>query len=137
LLHPQILCLDVGPFKGGQVNYSECKDSTTALLSDILPKDGKRFVFKYTYDMGYKWEHELRFEGAVKPNQKIKYPICLKGERSCPPEDCGGEMGYEHLLEVLSDPKHEEYLDLRRWAGDFVPERLDAKATTAQMREYN
>jgi hypothetical protein len=118
-------------------NYPECKDSLTTLLSDILPKDGKRFVFKYTYDMGDNWEHEVIFEGVVNPNKKIKYPICLEGERACPPEDCGGEMGYEHLLEVLADPKHEEYLDLRQWAGDFDPERFDAKATTAQMREYN
>jgi hypothetical protein len=118
-------------------NYPECKDSTTALLSDILPKDRKRFVFKYTYDMGDNWEHEVIFEGVVQPNRKIKYPICLEGERACPPEDCGGEMGYEHLLEVLGDPKHEEYLDLRQWAGNFDPERFDAQATTWQMREYN
>jgi hypothetical protein len=118
-------------------NYPECKDSTTTLLSDILPKDSKRFVFKYTYDMGDNWEHEVIFEGVVKPNRKIKYPICLEGERACPPEDCGGEMGYEHLLEVLGDPKHEEYLDLRQWAGNFDPERFDAKTATWQMREYN
>ena len=118
-------------------NYPECKDSLTTLLSDILPKGGKRFVFKYTYDMGDNWEHEVLFEGVVKPSRKTKYPICLEGERACPPEDCGGEMGYEHLLEVLADPKHEEYLDLRQWAGDFDPERFDAKATTWQMREYN
>lgn len=116
---------------------TQCKDSLTTLLSDILPKERERFVFKYTYDMGDNWEHEVIFEDVVKPNRKIKYPICLEGERACPPEDCGGEMGYEHLLEVLSDPKHEEYLDLRRRAGDFDPERFDAEATTAQMREYN
>jgi hypothetical protein len=74
---------------------------------------------------------------VVKPNRKIKYPICLEGERACPPEDCGGEMGYELLLEVLADPMHEEYLDLRQWAGDFDPERFDAKIATWQMREYN
>jgi len=118
-------------------NYPECKDSLTTLLSDILPKDGKRFVFKYTYDMGDNWEHEVIFEGVVNPNKKIKYPICLEGDRACPPEDCGGEMGYEHLLEVLADPKHEEYLDLRQWAGNFDPGRFDAKAATWQMREYN
>ena len=102
-----------------------------------MPEDGTRFVFKYTYDLGDNWEHEVLFEGVVKPDRKIKYPICLEGERACPPEDCGGEMGYEHLLEVLSDPKHEEYLDLRQWAGDFDPERFSAKITTWQMREYN
>jgi hypothetical protein len=134
---------DVGPDRYGipsqidDPNYPECKDSTTVLLSDILPKDGKRFGFKYTYDMGDNWEHEVLFEGVVTSHKKIKYPICLEGERACPPEDCGGQMGYEHLLEVLADPKNEEYLDLRRWAGDFDPERFDAQITTWQMREYN
>ena len=134
---------DIGPERYGipseidDPNYPGCKDSTTVLLSDILPKDGKRFVFKYTYDMGDNWEHEVLFEGIVKPSRKSKYPICLEGERACPPEDCGGEMGYEHLLEVLADPKHEEYIDLRRWAGKFEPERFSAEEATAQMREYN
>ena len=117
--------------------YPECKDSTTTLLSDILPKDGTRFIFKYTYDMGDNWEHEVLFEGAVEQSRKIKYPICLEGDRACPPEDCGGEMGYEHLLEVLADPKHEEYLDLHQWAGDYDPERFSAEDATAQMRKYN
>jgi hypothetical protein len=57
--------------------------------------------------------------------------------RCRPPEDCGGEMDYEHLLEVLADPEHEESLDLRQWGGDFDPERVDAQWTTGQMREYN
>jgi len=118
-------------------NYPECKDSTTTLLSDILPKDGKRFIFKYTYDFGDNWEHEVLFEGIVKQDRKSKYPICLEGDRACPPEDCGGEMGYEHLLEVLSNPKHEEYLDLRQWAGDYDPEQFSADTATTQMREYN
>lgn len=134
---------DIGPDRYGirsqidDPNDPNCKESTTTLLSDLLPKDGERFVFKYTYDFGDNWEHEVLFEGVVNPNRKIKYPICLEGERCCPPHDCGGEMGYEHLLKVLADPKHEEYLDLRQWAGDFDPERFDAKAKTWQMREYN
>jgi len=112
-------------------------DSKKIMMSDIVPKDGKKIAFRYTYDFGDNWEHEVLFEGIVEPDPKTKYPICLEGERACPPEDCGGEMGYEHLLEVLNDPKHEEYLDLRQWAGDFNPERFSAKIATWQMREYN
>jgi hypothetical protein len=46
-------------------------------------------------------------------------------------------MGDEHLLKVLVNRKHEEHLDLRQWAGNFDPERFDAKIATWQMREYN
>jgi hypothetical protein len=30
----------------------ECRDSTKARLRQLLPKDGKPFAFKYTYDLG-------------------------------------------------------------------------------------
>jgi len=46
---------------------------------------------------------------------KQKYPLCIAGERACPPEDCGGQPGYEHLLEVLRQPKHPERTEMVEW----------------------
>lgn len=46
-------------------------------------------------------------------------------------------MGYEHFLKVLADEKDDEYLELRRWAGDSDPERFDAKAASWQVRADN
>ncbi len=55
-----------------------------------------------------------------------EYPACLAGRRRCPPEDCGGPWGYEHLLQVLADPKHEEHAELLEWVGGrFDPEDFD------------
>jgi hypothetical protein len=39
-------------------------------------------------------------------------PVCVAGERHCPPEDVGGVPGYQEFLEVVFDPSHEEF-DLR------------------------
>ena len=66
-------------------------------LRALLPKDGKPFAFKDTYDLGDNWEHEVLFEGVVEPPKKTRLPICIEGERACPPEDCGGEGGCEIL----------------------------------------
>ena len=56
----------------------------------------------------------------------VHYPLCLTGKRACPPEDCGGPWGYEHLLEVLRDPQHEEHDELIEWVGDPLdPEAFD------------
>lgn len=63
--------------------------------------------------------------------------VCLEGERACPPDDCGGEPGYDHLLDVLADPTHDEYEDLRQWSGNFDPERVNPKDATRRMREYS
>jgi len=65
----------------------ECADSTRTLLSDILPKNGKRFAFKYEYGFGDGWEHEVLFEGCLPADPKTKYPHCLEGARACPPDE--------------------------------------------------
>ena len=55
-----------------------------------------------------------------------KYPICLDGERACPPEDCGGIGGYENFLEIIRDPQHEEHGSMLTWVGGkFDPEKFD------------
>ncbi len=106
---------DVGPDRHGVPSMldmeerPECKDSSKTRLSSLLPRDGKPFAFKYSYDLGDNWEHEFLFEGVVAYPRRIKYPVCVEGERACPPEDCGGPGGYERLLKVLADPAHKEH----------------------------
>lgn len=114
----------------------ECIDSTKKNLSQILPKGGKRFVFKYEYDFGDGWEHEVLFEGSPKVDPKAKYPICLEGEHACPPEDCGGVWGYDDFLEAINDPKHEEHESMLEWIGGrFDPEEFDSRTATKKMRQ--
>ncbi|MCB9925604.1 MAG: plasmid pRiA4b ORF-3 family protein [Planctomycetaceae bacterium] len=114
----------------------ECVDSTKTNLSQILPKTGKRFSFKYEYDFGDGWEHEVLFEGSPPVDPKAKYPLCLEGERACPPEDCGGVWGYGDFLEAISNPKHEEHDNMLEWIGGrFDPEEFDPKASTKEMKK--
>jgi len=58
----------------------------------------------------------------------IKYPVCIGGQRHCPPEDCGGTAGYEEFIEAISDPQHEEHDSYLEWVGgSFDPEAFDLK----------
>lgn len=114
----------------------ECVDSTKTLLSTILPKTGKRFDFKYEYDFGDGWEHEVLFEGTPPVDPKAKYPLCLEGERACPPEDCGGVWGYADFLKAIRNPKHAEHENMLEWiGGQFDPEKFDAKRATKEMKK--
>jgi hypothetical protein len=111
-------------------------DETTVMISDVLPASG-RARWRYEYDFGDDWIHEIQFEAWPERAAKTKYPLCVDGARACPPEDCGGPYGYEHLLYVLSDPdeeRHEEYLE---WYGKLDPESFDAKQATRAMRRLN
>lgn len=71
--------------------------------------------FDYLYDFGDGWEHDVEVLGPGDAQ-----PGCRYGEGACPPEDCGGPVGYAELLEVLADPTHEEHADLRAWAGELA-----------------
>ncbi len=109
------------------------EDSTTTLLSDILP-GSKRFRFNYEYDFGDGWDHEVLFEGCPKLEPGRKYPLCVEGERSRPPEDIGGVYGYANFLEAIRDDNHERHQEmLERVGGSFDPEAFNAESTTKRM----
>ncbi len=114
----------------------ECVDSTTTMLSEILPTTSKRFAFKYEYDFGDGWEHEVMFEGGPPLDPKAKYPLCVEGELACPPEDCGGVWGYGDFLEAIRNPKHEEHESMLEWVGgSFDPEKFDPAHATKEMKQ--
>lgn len=95
---------------------------TEVRLDEVLAGPGDRMV--YEYDFGDSWAHTIRLE-EVRPAGPEGVPTtCLGGERACPPEDCGGVPGYDHLCETASrldrglpvDPWPVE------WLGRMFPE---------------
>src|SRR5262249_38281698 len=115
------------------MNY---RDSTRTMVSDILPKRGKRIGFEYEYDFGDSWYHEVLFEGQVKPEEGKKYPLLVEGERACPPEDVGGVWGYQEFVEAIQNSDSDQHDELLEWVGGkFAPEAFDAKKATKAMKK--
>ncbi|MGW5576269.1 plasmid pRiA4b ORF-3 family protein [Micromonospora chokoriensis] len=105
-------------------------------LEQVASGVGDRF--RYTYDFGDSWEHEIVVE-KVLPRQAIAYPRCTGGRRAAPPDDCGGVWGYAELVEVLGDPGHPDHGDRLEWFGlasaaDFQPARFDAAEITQALQ---
>jgi hypothetical protein len=98
----------------------EPEDSVT--LWQLLEQE--KSWLRYTYDMGDSWDHKILLEKILAPDPKLTYPICIKGKRACPPEDCGGAWRYMTLLEIFSDPSHPEYAEMIQ----YFPEGIDAEA---------
>lgn len=83
-------------------------------------------AMNYVYDFGDNWVHHVVLEKILPYQKDGRYPICIDGKRACPPEDCGGPWGYEHVLAVAKDSSHEEYNDIMEWLGDdFDAEEFD------------
>jgi len=102
-------------------------DYVKTKISDLLKKEKDKIV--YEYDFGDGWEHDVLLEKILPFDEKLKYPVCLAGKMNCPPEDCGGVWGYSDLLEILKNPKHEEYDSYIEWLGGaFDPEHFDKEA---------
>ncbi|MFZ0059127.1 MAG: plasmid pRiA4b ORF-3 family protein [Acidimicrobiales bacterium] len=91
--------------------------------------------FKYEYDFGDSWGHEVVVEGVSWSPVALKFGVCLDGQNACPPEDVGGTGGYADFLEALADPLHEEHDNYLVWVGyKFDPEAFELGAANAALQ---
>jgi len=105
-------------------------------LNSLLKRTKDKLT--YEYDFGDGWKHEILLEKILPFDESLKYPVCLAGKMSCPPEDCGGVWGYSDMLEILKDPEHEEYEKYLEWlGGDFDPEDFDKDEVNEMLRTKN
>jgi hypothetical protein len=115
--------------RGGDFDH----DSRSARLSDLAEQGHVRF--RYDYDFGDEWQHVIEIEKTLPAEKGGYYPRCVKGERACPPEDCGGPYEYPYFLEKLQDPKHEEHDDILEWIDDgFDPDKFDLEKVNDELR---
>ncbi|HYN96179.1 MAG TPA: plasmid pRiA4b ORF-3 family protein [Pilimelia sp.] len=108
------------------------RDELDHRLDAVAAKGGR---FAYTYDFGDWWEHQVAVEDVFVADPDERYPVCVDGERACPPEDVGGASGYSELLAALADPAHPDHARLRDWLGrPFDPERFTPGAADTLLR---
>jgi hypothetical protein len=100
-----------------------------ALLGDTIRE------FEYEYDFGDSWHHRIVVESMTEPKVDRPFPLCVAGERACPPEDVGGIPGYLDFLEVIANPNHEEHESMLAWVGGaFDPEGFDINSVNRELR---
>lgn len=58
--------------------------------------DGVGYQLFYEYDFGDRWEHVLTLEKLLV--REVSEPLCMAGNRACPPEDSGGPWIYDEFL---------------------------------------
>lgn len=108
------------------------RDEHSVKLPQVLIFEQQRA--RYTYDFGDDWEHELIVERLFQERPELPLPICLNGERACPPEDCGGIWGYAMVCEALAHPADPDLSEFADWVEpDFAPDVFDLARVNRQL----
>jgi hypothetical protein len=84
--------------------------------------------FGCEYDFADSWHHDIVIEQTM-PSVGAGTPHLIDGAGACPPEDCGGSGGSEHLVEVLANASHEEHDETLEWVGG-APTTLACSTST-------
>jgi Plasmid pRiA4b ORF-3-like protein len=125
-------------------------DARKVRIGDLKLRRVERFT--YEYDFGDSWVHDIRIEATLPIDPAKRYPVCVAGKCSAPPEDCGGPVAfmenrwqYEAMgsgesrdeLEGLIDDVDEEWEIARRYhPGGFdrraINQALAALASSVQ-----
>ncbi|HUY88071.1 MAG TPA: plasmid pRiA4b ORF-3 family protein [Pirellulales bacterium] len=103
---------------------AEMVDEATVLISQLAPANKRKVRFKYEYDFGDSWLHEILVEKCPPPEPGARFPRCVEGERAGPPEDIGGAWGYAELLEDLGKPPRRREHPYFEGGAKFDPEKF-------------
>ncbi len=88
----------------------------------------------YTYDFGDDWRHVNLVESVAAAETATGYPRFIAGANRAPPEDVGGQPGFEHFLNVMADPAHSEHADITQWYGStFNPKDIAETEITLRV----
>ncbi len=102
----------------------DMRDEKRVKLNQVVQREKAKFL--YLYDFGDSWEHSILVEKVLPREPEVSYPLCVKGKRACPPEDCGGPWGYAEFLEAIQNPEHPEHESFVEWiGGEFNSEACD------------
>lgn len=109
------IVMDDDPETMEYLNFDEfeIRQERLVALEEIFPTYGE---VVYEYDFGDSWEHTITLEKIVKSNEFRATFVEGIGER--PPEDVGGEGGYEEYLRIMADVNHPEHEDMKEWSDN-------------------
>ena len=118
-------------FSIGRERVAESRAAKLCLHELLRPRSTK---LSYLYDFGDSWEHQLTLTRARPADPSTAYPRYVAGEQAAPPEDCGGIPGFYARLEILEDPRHPDYEEVKEWLGDYHPKTFDEQRIKDQLK---
>lgn len=110
---------------------TEWLDESEFTLDELFARP--KATAKYTYDFGDSWIHTIKVEKWLPFDAELDYPLCIGGERACPPEDCGGTHGYLLLVKAIANRDVPANMERLQWVGDWDPEHFDVDEANERL----
>ncbi len=115
-------------FSNPRFELDHARDESKVKLRSLAPEIGSEF--RYEYDLGDCWRHDVVVEAILAPGKPGRTPRCVDGARACPPEDCGGAHGYAELVAAMKNQRHPERKRFLEWlGGEFDPDAFELDET--------
>ena len=110
-------------------------DARRYTLGQLL--QGQALSMRYIYDFADFWAHRIKLE-ATKPIDSAaslqQLPMCIDGRHACPPEDCGGPLGFASFIAAIQDPEHPQHQAARRlYPEDVHNSQFDLQRAQARL----
>lgn len=88
----------------------------------------------YEYDFGDRWEHVLTLEKFLV--REVAEPLCMAGNRACPPEDSGGPWIYQEFLGSRQSRKGRVSRKWQHRIGNYWDaDAFDLQATNGNLKD--
>lgn len=129
------------------------RDAREVRLRDFRFRVNERFLYEYDFTDG--WEHQVRIEQFLSPEESPQYPVCISGSRAAPPEDCGGPLAFQerrdaapwqarellsHILECVDQrdatalrDRIDEIESVKEW---LLLDKFDRRKVNRRLRQY-
>ena len=109
------------------------------MLENIMLSDMIHYTMEYEYnisdEIGNGWMHVIEYEGEVEST--CVHPVCINGERACPPDSLKGyAKAYDDFLKIVMDKDHHDRYEVLSdyYITDFHPEVFDKNSV--RYRKY-
>jgi Plasmid pRiA4b ORF-3-like protein len=123
---------DYGIAQIGGISFTD--DPKKVQLADFDWRLKERFI--YEYDFGDYWRHQIRVEKILTEESSSAEPVCISGQRACPPEDCGGTQHFMALKQRYGVDSIVEWLKEIIEAGE-ISDRIEEISQLRQWLQVN
>lgn len=107
----------------------EIRQERFVALHDVFQEYNEVF---YEYDFGDSWKHTITLENVL--NSKTIQATYLDGNGERPPEDVGGEGGFQEFMRIMANEEDPDHENMKLWAETQRERKLSIEKINFRLK---